>query len=78
MVRTAIEQICMEAIQLTERSVGTLGLLPPHPIERIVRDLTLYLRQPAFDAALATVGRYALQNVVTDSLWNHAPFTPRI
>ena len=75
MVRTAIEQICMEAIQLTERSVGTLGLLPPHPIERIVRDLTLYLRQPAFDAALATVGRYALQNVVIDSLWNHAPFT---
>jgi alkylation response protein AidB-like acyl-CoA dehydrogenase len=69
MMRTAIEQTCMEAIQLSERSVGTRGLMPPHPIERIIRDLTLYLRQPAYDAALATVGRYALQNVATDNLW---------
>jgi alkylation response protein AidB-like acyl-CoA dehydrogenase len=70
MMRTAIEQICMEIIQLSERSVGTRGLMPPHPIERIIRDLTLYLRQPAFDAALATVGRYALQNIdATDELW---------
>jgi alkylation response protein AidB-like acyl-CoA dehydrogenase len=70
MMRTAIEEICMEAIQLSERSVGTRGLMPPHPIERIIRDLTLYLRQPAYDAALATVGRYALQNSdATDSLW---------
>jgi alkylation response protein AidB-like acyl-CoA dehydrogenase len=72
MVRTAIEQICMEAIQLTERSVGTRGLLPPHSIERIIRDLTLYLRQPAFDAALATVGRYVLDADITDPLWTHA------
>jgi alkylation response protein AidB-like acyl-CoA dehydrogenase len=79
MVRTAIEQICMEAIQLAERSVGTRGLLPPHPTERIIRDLTLYLRQPAFDAALASVGRYALQNVEsTESPWLYEPSTPRI
>ncbi len=76
MVRTAMEQICMEAIQLTARSVGTRGLLPPHEIERIVRDLTLYLRQPAFDAAIATVGRYVLQNAdLTDNLWTHVPST---
>jgi len=71
MVRTAIEHICMDAIQLAERSVGTRGLLPPEPLERVIRDLTLYLRQPAFDIALATVGQYALQNVVTGSLWHH-------
>jgi alkylation response protein AidB-like acyl-CoA dehydrogenase len=71
MVRTAIEQICMETIQLAERSVGTRGLLPSEPIERIVRDLTVYLRQPAFDAALATVGRYALQTAATDALWTN-------
>ncbi len=75
MVRTAIEQICMDAIQLVERSVGTRGLLPPEPTERIIRDLTLYLRQPAFDASLATIGRYALHNVVTGSLWSHEPAT---
>jgi alkylation response protein AidB-like acyl-CoA dehydrogenase len=78
MVRTAIEQICMDAIQLAERSVGTRGLLPPEPTERIIRDLTLYLRQPAFDAALASVGRYALQTAITDPLWTYEPSTRRI
>lgn len=61
MLRTAIEQICMEVIQLAERSIGARGLLPPLPMERIIRDLTLYLRQPGFDAALAYVGKQAFQ-----------------
>ncbi|KPQ33880.1 MAG: Acyl-CoA dehydrogenase [Phormidesmis priestleyi Ana] len=60
MVRTAIEQICMDMIQLSERCIGTNGLLPPHPMERIIRDLTLYLRQPAFDASLTGIGEYVL------------------
>ena len=72
MVRTAIEQICMDVMQLCERSVGTRGLLPPHPMERIIRDLTLYLRQPVFDAALANVGQYALsQTHATHALWSY-------
>ncbi len=75
MVRTAIEQICMDAIQLCSRSVGTRGLLPPHSIERIIRDLTLYLRQPAFDASIASVGKYVLNTNVADTLWNHAQST---
>jgi alkylation response protein AidB-like acyl-CoA dehydrogenase len=49
MVRTAIEQICMELMQVCERCVGTRGLLPPNPIERIIRDLTLYLRDCKLD-----------------------------
>ncbi len=70
MVRTAIEQICIEMMQLCERSVGTRGLLPPHPAERVIRDLTLYLRQPVFDAALANVGQYALSQVIpAHRLW---------
>ena len=68
MVRTTIEQICMDVMQLSERSIGTLGLLPPHPMERLIRDLTLYLRQPAFDAAIANVGKYVL-DTPTDELW---------
>lgn len=62
MARTAIEQICMDVMQLCERSVGTRGLMPPYPMERIIRDLTLYLRQPSFDATLQAVGRYNLSN----------------
>ena len=72
MVRSAIEQICMETIQACERSVGTRGLLPPISIERIIRDLTLYLRQPAFDAAFANVGHYVLtQSTSTEHLWSY-------
>lgn len=62
MVRSAIEQICIDMMQLSERCVGTQGLLPPHPMERIIRDLTLYLRQPAFDASLTDVGSYVLSH----------------
>ncbi|WP_339383292.1 acyl-CoA dehydrogenase family protein [Oculatella sp. LEGE 06141] len=72
MVRTIVEQICMEVMQLCERSVGTRGLLPPNPMERIIRDLTLYLRQPVFDAALANAGQYALsQSTAAHSLWRY-------
>ncbi|MBW4521918.1 MAG: acyl-CoA/acyl-ACP dehydrogenase [Scytolyngbya sp. HA4215-MV1] len=72
MTRTAIEQICMEVMQLCERCVGTRGLLPPYPMERIIRDLTLYLRQPAFDVALSSVGQFVLAEPATvNTLWMH-------
>lgn len=71
MTRSAIEQICLDAIRLAERSVGARGLLKPHPIERIVRDLTFYLRQPVPDAALTDVGRYALASeAAAPDLWD--------
>jgi alkylation response protein AidB-like acyl-CoA dehydrogenase len=73
MARTAIEQICMNVIQLCERSVGTRGLMPPYPMERIIRDLTLYLRQPGFDATLHSVGHSALSNSnPISSIWYEA------
>ncbi|MGB3573507.1 MAG: acyl-CoA dehydrogenase family protein [Phormidesmis sp.] len=70
MTRTAIEQICIDMMQLAERCVGTRGLLPPHPMERIIRDLTLYLRQPAFDISLTSVGQHVLEQTQPASeLW---------
>jgi hypothetical protein len=36
----------------------------------VLRDLTLYLRQPVYDAAIAGVGAYALsQTTAADRLW---------
>jgi alkylation response protein AidB-like acyl-CoA dehydrogenase len=71
MTRSAIEQICMDAIALSERCIGTLGLLEPHPMERIIRDLTIYLRQPAFDVAITNVGEYVLTKTLPASqLWS--------
>ncbi|MBD2716035.1 acyl-CoA dehydrogenase [Microvirga sp. STR05] len=71
MVRTAIEDICLRVLQLAERSVGARGLLQPEPFERLHRDLTHYLRQPAPDAAQADAGRFALIHTAPAyQLWN--------
>jgi len=59
LVRTAIERICLNAIEYAQRSVGVRSLISPHPIERISRDLAIYLRQPAPDVALRNVGELA-------------------
>ncbi|MBO2031609.1 acyl-CoA dehydrogenase family protein [Siccationidurans ginsengisoli] len=59
-LRATTEEICLKTLRLAERSVGARGLLQPEPFERLHRDLTHYLRQPAPDAALADLGRFAL------------------
>lgn len=70
MTRTAIEAICLDVMRLAERSVGARGLLRPLPFERIHRDLTMYLRQPAPDATLTDVGQYvSQQQTATHALW---------
>ena len=72
LMRIAIESLCLDALRLTERSVGARGLLQPHPFERIHRDLTLYLRQPSPDGAQAEAGAYVLgQNAPFRKLWDH-------
>ncbi|HET9505314.1 MAG TPA: acyl-CoA dehydrogenase family protein [Hymenobacter sp.] len=62
LMRTATEEICLRTLQLAERAVGARGLLQPEPFERLHRDLTHYLRQPAPDAILAEAGRLALDS----------------
>ncbi|RAK62377.1 acyl-CoA dehydrogenase [Hymenobacter edaphi] len=72
LTRTAVEGICLQVLQLAERSVGARGLLRPEPFERLHRDLTHYLRQPAPDAALAEAGRFVLEQAATPAhgLWH--------
>ena len=70
MTRTAIEAICLRVMHLCEKSVGARGLLRPLPFERIHRDLTMYLRQPAPDATLVDIGRWVgHQTTATHDLW---------
>ena len=71
LMRSAIEETCLRVIELAERSVGARGLLRPEPFERLHRDLTHYLRQPAPDAALADAGRHVLADPRSaDALWS--------
>ena len=44
---------------IAQRAVGCAGLMDGHPLARAVRDLTVYLRQPAPDAALTRAGAAA-------------------
>jgi alkylation response protein AidB-like acyl-CoA dehydrogenase len=69
--RTAIERAALHVLELAERSVGAAGMIAPHPLERLLRDLRTYLRQPNPDAALAAVGA-----AVAAGLWSPA-HTPR-
>lgn len=71
MTRTSIEEICLRMMPLAERSVGARGLMRPLPFERIHRDLTFYLRQPAPDATLIDIGRFVIDNQVNaHELWD--------
>jgi alkylation response protein AidB-like acyl-CoA dehydrogenase len=70
MMRSAIEAICLKVMQLTERCIGARGLLRPEPFERLHRDLTHYLRQPAPDAVLAGAGAHVLgKSEASHQLW---------
>lgn len=71
MMRTAIEQICEKIMNHCVKCVGARGLNKPYPFERIIRDLTIYLRQPAPDASLAAAGEYVLKSEKpNDDLWS--------
>jgi alkylation response protein AidB-like acyl-CoA dehydrogenase/SAM-dependent methyltransferase len=59
MTRTAILRIATRVIQLVTEGVGAHGLLQPFRFERVLRDLTMYLRQPAPDYVVATIGRFS-------------------
>jgi alkylation response protein AidB-like acyl-CoA dehydrogenase len=61
MTRSVVERVCLEVLELVERSIGLKGFLRPHPVERIGRDLRICLRQPAPDAALVEAGRFAFE-----------------
>ncbi|MGB3607965.1 acyl-CoA dehydrogenase family protein [Psychroserpens sp.] len=60
MFRTITRQICEEVMAICELSVGLQGLLKPHPMERIHRDLSVYLKQPGPDSALLEIGKTLL------------------
>jgi len=51
LARLEVERVCLLVLDRAERSIGLRAFLRPHPVERIGRDLSTYLRQPAPDRA---------------------------
>lgn len=72
LARIAVESATLDAMMLVQRSLGLAGFLPPNPIERILRDLGTYLRQPAPDEALTEAADWFTAHALTD-LPRHPP-----
>lgn len=64
--RLATEDACLQLAESAERAVGARGLLEPEPFSRLIRDLRMYLRQPAPDAARLRLGRWVLEGAEED------------
>jgi alkylation response protein AidB-like acyl-CoA dehydrogenase len=68
LARNAVEEAALRAIQLVHRSIGLAGFIKPNPLERLTRDLNMYLRQPAPDEALteAATGFFAKGRIIAE------------
>src|SRR5436305_373812 len=59
-VRHVVGHLAEETVHQAIRACGARSLLRPSPLERILRDLTFYIRHDNDDQVLATIGRAAL------------------
>ena len=60
LARIAVEHAGLAVMQHAQRALGLGALVQPNPVERLLRDLTTYLRQPAPDDVLLTAARHGL------------------
>ena len=52
LARQAVEDACVEALQLADRTLGTRSFARGHPLERLRRDLGFFLRQANLDGKM--------------------------
>jgi alkylation response protein AidB-like acyl-CoA dehydrogenase len=71
-VRYLVEKLATETLDHCVRACGARALLKPSPVERIYRDLSLYVRHDNADHVLATVGQQLLGNAHDSSFFNQA------
>lgn len=61
LARNAFEGAALKVIALAQKALGLNAFLRPNPVERIVRDLATYLRQPALDVSLMSAASFHLR-----------------
>jgi alkylation response protein AidB-like acyl-CoA dehydrogenase len=71
-VRYLVERLATETLDHCIRACGARALLKPSPVERIYRDLSLYIRHDNADHVLATVGQQLLGEKHDHSFFNRA------
>ncbi len=68
LARIAVEGACLDAMRLAQRSLGLAAFVRPNPVERLLRDLATYLRQPAPDATLTEAAAWFTDRDLPDLL----------
>jgi alkylation response protein AidB-like acyl-CoA dehydrogenase len=58
--RYVVEKLAMETLDHCVRACGARSLVQPSPVERIYRDLSIYVRHDNCDQVLATIGSQVL------------------
>jgi alkylation response protein AidB-like acyl-CoA dehydrogenase len=66
LARLAVEAVCLEAMQLAQRSLGLSGVIAGSRMELLCRDLATYLRQPAPDETLTKAADFYFANGIVD------------
>jgi alkylation response protein AidB-like acyl-CoA dehydrogenase len=61
--RHVIEHLAAQTVDHCIRACGARSLIRPSPVERILRDLSFYMRHDNDDRALATIGRAVLGDI---------------
>ena len=61
LARNAFERAALDVIALAQKAIGLKAFLRPNPMERVIRDLTTYLRQPALDLSLCSAAAFHLR-----------------
>jgi alkylation response protein AidB-like acyl-CoA dehydrogenase len=62
LARTAVETACLDALRHIQRSLGLSAFMQGSTAERIARDLSTYLRQPAPDEVLQEASGYFIHD----------------
>ncbi|GBQ21311.1 acyl-CoA dehydrogenase [Acetobacter estunensis NRIC 0472] len=62
LARIAVERAGLDVIELVQRGLGLSAFVKTNVVERIMRDLATYLRQPAPDETLAEAATYFTHN----------------
>lgn len=67
LARIACERAGLDVIRLVQRSLGLGAFLESNPVERVMRDLATYLRQPAPDETLTEAAAWFTQRPLPDA-----------
>ena len=57
LAREAVERACLTVIETVDRLIGAASFFEGHPVERIRRDLSFFLRQANLDGKRAKAAR---------------------